>query len=287
MNRSKYFEYIDEKIHILAHRINTRGKLNILNLHLHSENFYLHFFNLLFDYELVNLNASAQNIEAIDLIDHKNKIIFQVSATCTKQKIESTLAKDIFKQYKGYCFEFISISKDATDIRTKTYTNPHSVPFNPSRDIYDITSLLNIILGETSKRQREIYKFIKDELGEDVDLVKLDSNLATIINILSLEKWDDTNSDDSFNSFEIDRKIQHNELNDARDVIEEFCVYYKKVHEKYTEFDLLGANKSNSVLNSIRKEYRKLKKTENKDDVFFDTIECIKNKVAVNLSRST
>ena len=279
MNRSKYFEYIDEKIHILAHRINTRGKLNILNLHLHSENFYLHFFNLLFDYELVNLNASAQNIEAIDLIDHKNKIIFQVSATCTKQKIESTLVKDIFKQYKGYCFEFISISKDATDLRTKTYTNPHSVPFNPSRDIYDITSLLNIILGETSKRQREIYKFIKDELGEDVDVVKLDSNLATIINILSLEKWDDTNSDDSFNSFEIDRKIQHNELNDARDVIEEFCVYYKKVHEKYTEFDLLGANKSNSVLNSIRKEYRKLKKTENKDDVFFDTIECIKNKV--------
>ncbi|TNJ46087.1 SMEK domain-containing protein [Tamlana fucoidanivorans] len=279
MNRSKYFEYVDEKIHILAHRINTRGKLNILNLHLHSENFYLHFFNLLFDFQLVNLNSSAQNVEAIDLIDHKNKIIFQVSATCTKQKIESTLTKDIFKKYKGYNFKFISISKDATDLRTKTYSNPHSVPFKPSGDIYDITSLLNIILGESPKRQREIYEFIKDELGEDVDIVKLDSNLATIINILSLEKWDDSNSDDSYNSFEIDRKIQYNELDDAREVIEEFCVYYKKVDEKYTEFDLLGANKSNSVLNSIRKEYRKLKKTDNKDDVFFETIESIKSKV--------
>lgn len=279
MNRSKYFEYIDERIHILAHRINTRGKLNILNLHLHSENFYLHFFNLLFDYQLVNLNSSAQNVEAIDLIDHKNKIIFQVSATCTKQKIESTLAKNIFKKFKGYSFKFISISKDATDLRTKTYSNPHSVPFNPSVDIYDITSLLNIILGESPKKQREIYEFIKNELGEDVDIVKLDSNLATIINILSLEKWDDSNSDDSYNSFEIDRKIQYNDLDDAREVIEEFCVYYKKVDEKYTEFDLLGANKSNSVLNSIRKEYRKLKKTDNKDDVFFGTIESIKSKV--------
>lgn len=279
MNRSKYFEYIDERIHILALRINTRGKLNILNLHLHSENFYLHFFNLLFDYQLVNLNSSVQNVEAIDLIDHKNKIIFQVSATCTKHKIESTLAKDIFKKYKGYSFKFISISKDATDLRTKTYSNPHSVPFNPSGDIYDVTSLLNIILEERPKRQREIYEFIKDELGEDVDIVKLDSNLATIINILSLEKWDDSNSDDSFNSFEIDRKIQYNELDDAREIIEEFCVYYKKVDEKYTEFDLLGANKSNSVLNSIRKEYRKLKKTDNKDDVFFETIESIKSKV--------
>lgn len=279
MNRSKYFEYIDERIHILAHRINTRGKLNILNLHLHSENYYLHFFNLLFDYQLVNLNSSAQNVEAIDLIDHKNKIIFQVSATCTKQKIESTLAKDIFKKYKGYSFKFISISKDATDLRTKTYSNPHSVPFNPSGDIYDNTSLLNIILGESPKRQREIYEFIKDELGEDVDIVKLDSNLATIINILSLEKWDDSNSDESYNSFEIERKIKYNELDDAREVIEEFCVYYKKVDEKYTEFDLLGANKSNSVLNSIRKEYRKLKKTDNKDYVFFETIESIKSKV--------
>ncbi len=102
MNRSKYFEYMDEKIHTLAHRIQTKGKLNILNLHLHSENFYLHFFNLLYGYELINLNSSAQNVEAIDLIDHKNKIIFQVSATCTKQKIESTLSKDIFTKYNSY-----------------------------------------------------------------------------------------------------------------------------------------------------------------------------------------
>jgi hypothetical protein len=119
MNRSRYFEYIDEKIHTLAHRIQTKGKLNILNLHLHSENFYLHFFNLLYGYELANLNSNAQNVEAIDLIDHKNKIIFQVSATCTKQKVDSTLSKDIFKKYIGYSFKFISISMDATDLRTK------------------------------------------------------------------------------------------------------------------------------------------------------------------------
>lgn len=282
MNRSKYFEYIDEKIHTLAHRIQTKGKLNILNLHLHSENFYLHFFNLLYGYELINLNSSAQNVEAIDLIDYKNKIIFQVSATCTKQKIESTLSKDIFKKYNDYSFKFISISIDATDLRTKTFSNPHSVSFDPKKDIFDIKTILNYILAENIKSQRELYEFIKDELGGEIDIVKLDSNLATIINILSLEKWDDTHINDNSNSFEIERKIQFNELDDAREVIEEFCIYYKKVDEKYTEFDLLGANKSNSVLNSIKKEYRKLKKTENKDDIFFNTIENIKNKVLIS-----
>ncbi|RXP52254.1 hypothetical protein EC396_11405 [Lutibacter sp. HS1-25] len=282
MNRSKYFEYIDEKIHVLAHRIQTKGKLNILNLHLHSENFYLHFFNLLYSYELVNLNSNTQNVEAIDLIDHKNKIIFQVSATCTKQKIESTLSKNIFKKYSGYNFKFISISIDATDLRTKTFSNPHSVSFDPKNDIFDIKTILNFILTKNIKSQKELYEFIKDELGGEIDIIKLDSNLATIINILSLEKWDDSHIDDNSNSFEIERKIQFNELDEAREVIEEFCVYYKKVDEKYTEFDLLGANKSNSVLNSIKKEYRKLKKTVNKDDIFFNTIENIKNKVLIS-----
>ncbi|WP_378184154.1 ABC-three component system protein [Aquimarina sp. SS2-1] len=282
MNRNKYFEYIEEKINILAYRIQTKGKLNILNLHLHSENFYLHFFNLLYGYELNNLNSNTQNVEAIDLIDHKNKIIFQVSSTSTKKKIESTLAKDIFKKFEAYRFKFISISVDAKDLKTKTFSNPHSVIFDPKNDIFDIKTILNHILIKPIESQRVFYEFIRNELGGEIDVVKLDSNLATIINILSLEKWDDSHFDDNSNSFEIERKIQFNELDEAKEVIEEFCIYYKKVDEKYTEFDLLGANKSNSVLNSIKKEYRKLKKIDNKDDIFFNTIENIKNKVLIS-----
>lgn len=92
MNRNPYFNYIDEKLHVLARRIETRGKMNLLDIHVHSENFYLHFFNLLYGFKLENLNSKLQNVEAIDLIDHANQIIIQVSATCTKQKIESALA---------------------------------------------------------------------------------------------------------------------------------------------------------------------------------------------------
>ena len=63
MNRNEYYNYIDGKLHTLAHRITTGGKLNMLSLHMHSENFYLHLFNLLYDYELENLNQSLQNVE--------------------------------------------------------------------------------------------------------------------------------------------------------------------------------------------------------------------------------
>lgn len=277
MNRNPYFDYIDEKLHVLARRIETRGKLNLLDIHLHSENFYLHFFNLLYGYKLENLNAKLQNVEAIDLIDHSNKIVIQVSATCTKQKVDSALEKKKLDNYKDYSFKFISISKDASELRKKTFKNPYSLTFKPSSDIFDIASVLNDILNKPATQIRELYKFIKEELGNEVDIVKLDSNLASVINILSKEKWDDANKSESVNSFEIKRKITHNDLKDSKDIIDEYCVYYKKVDEKYSEFDALGANKSNSVLATIKREYLKLKSKETPDFIFSTVIERIKD----------
>ena len=45
MNRPSYFNYIVSKLSVLATEIELHGKLNFLDLHLHSENFYLFFFN--------------------------------------------------------------------------------------------------------------------------------------------------------------------------------------------------------------------------------------------------
>lgn len=279
MNRNAYYNYIDEKLHTLANRITTGGKLNMLSLHMHSENFYLHLFNLLYNYVLENLNQSLQNVEAIDLIDHTNKIVVQVSATNTKLKIESALKKNIINKYSNYTFKFISIAKDASNLRKNAFINQHSISFNPFEDIYDITSILNEILIGDIDRQKKIYQFIKKELGNEVDIVKLDSNLATVINILAKEKWDEVNKPDPLNRFEIDRKIVYNDLDSAKSLIEEYSLYYGKVDAKYSEFDSLGSNKSNSVLATFKREYLKLKKCENADRVFFFVIDAIKNKI--------
>lgn len=279
MNRNLYFNYIDEKLHVLANRIDTRGKLNMLDIHLHSENFYLHFFNLLYSFQLENLNTKLQNVEAIDLIDHTSKIIIQVSATCTKQKVESALNKTILNQYKNYSFKFISISKDATELRKKTINNPYSLVFNPASDIYDIVFVLRDVLNKKAEELKKIYTFIKEELGGEIDIVKLDSNLASVINILSREKWDDANKSESVNGFEIERKITHNDLKDSKELINEYCQFYGKVDQKYSEFDAMGSNKSNSVLATIKREYLRLKNTGTPDSVFQTVIEKIKEKV--------
>lgn len=281
MNRSQNFDYIEEKLNTLATRIESRGKLNILDLHIHSEDFYLHLFNKLNGWNLVNLNNQnkLQNVEAIDLIDYSNKVIIQVSASITKGKIESALQKDVLKNYKGYNFKFISISKDVSDLRKKTYENPHGITFTPSSDIFDINTILKSIKELEINNQKIIYQFIKDELGNEVNIVKLDSNLAMIIDILSKEDWDIQGSPDSINSFEIERKIYFNNLDTVKDIIDDYKIHYNRVDKIYSVYDSMGNNKSSSVLGTIKKEYTKARTTvHDDDDLFFLILERIQEK---------
>lgn len=279
MNRTMYYNYIDEKLHALALRIDTNGKLNMLHLHMHSESFYLYFLNLLYGYMLENLNKSLQNVEAIDLIDHKNMLIVQVSATSTKAKVESALEKEIIKKFPSYKFLFLSISKDASNLRKANFKNPHGISFSPVSGILDLRSILDEVFNKDIVVQKEVYQFVRNELGNEVDAVKLDSNLAMIINILAKEDWNGDAHGEPVHKFEIDRKILHNQLNKAKCLIEEYCLYHGKVDSKYSEFDSMGSNKSNSVLATIKREYLKAKDTGSPDEVFFSVIEVLKDKV--------
>lgn len=46
MNRSTYFNYIEEKLGVLSFRINTRGKINLLDLNIYSETFFADMINI-------------------------------------------------------------------------------------------------------------------------------------------------------------------------------------------------------------------------------------------------
>lgn len=282
MNRSTYFNYIEEKIDFLSFRIKKRGTINLLDLNIYSETFFADIINRLMEYDLKNMNPIKQNMEAIDLIDDKSKIIAQVSSTCTKQKIENSLSKTVLSKYQDYKFIFIAITGDADKLREQKYNNPYNVDFVPSNDIYDVKSILNIVINMKIEKQTEFYQFIKAELGNEVDIVKVDSNLATIINILSQEKLAVISESPEINKFEIDRKIEFNNLATVKYVIDEYKIYFSKLNEKYVEFDKQGANKSMSVLSLLRNQYIKLLgEGKSQHEIFYmiinNAIEIIRN----------
>ena len=279
MNRPNYFNVIEERLNLLALRSTTRGKLNILDFHGHTENFYQYFLNEVYGWVVKNENDNKQNVEAFDLIDHSNKFIIQVSATSTKQKIESSLSKELVKSYILYTFKFVSIAKDADELRKETFKNPHKINFTPSADIIDKNSILSTIRGSHIDVQERIYKFVKKELVIEIDPMKLESNLATVINILSKENLDKSEPVAEINSFEIERKITHNNLDTAKEIIYDYTVHYGRVDKIYAEFDLQGSNKSTSVLSTIRQEYAKLKSNLTDDQLFFKVISKVEEKV--------
>jgi hypothetical protein len=279
MNRANYFNVIANRLSILAYQIEQRGKLNILDYHGHSESFYQHFLNELYSWNVTNENDFKQNVEAIDLIDHTNKLAIQVSATASKQKIESSLSKETIKKLNNYTFKFISIAKDGEDLRSKTYRNPHGIKFAPNSDILDVKSILTKVKGLQLEDQRKIYDFVKKELAVEIDPNKLESNLATVINILSKEDWDKSDSISEVNSFEIDRKISHNNLNAAKEIINDYMIHYGRVDKIYAAFDSQGSNKSSSVLATIKKEYVKRKNTLTDDQLFFEVISKVEEKI--------
>jgi hypothetical protein len=169
MKRLDYFNFIAEKLSSLATCIEARGSLNFLDIHIHAEIFYRDFFNLLFGWSLEK--TELHNEPGIDLVDTTNKIVVSVSATATKNKIESSLNK-INSNYSSYAFKFISISKDASKLRTQTY-NPHKLIFSPHEDIYDVQALLELICKMQIERQKDVYEFLKKELDNETTTEKL------------------------------------------------------------------------------------------------------------------
>lgn len=276
MNRTNYFNYIEEKLHVLAYRIAARGKFNLLDLNIYSETFFADLLNMLFDYGLVNLNIIKQNVEGIDLVDTKNKIIAQVSSTCTKQKIENSLKKKVFLDYPGYRFKFISIARDAEKLRELSFANPYHALFSPKDDIVDVEMILNVVLNMSIEKQKEFHEFIKNELGNEIDVVKVDTNLAAIINILANENLAKSIESPEINTFEINTKIEFNNLVSVQDTIDDYKIYYHKLDEKYTEFDKQGSNKSLSVFQVIKKQYTiLLPESKSSHDLFFGIVDSV------------
>lgn len=272
MNRSSYWNLCEQRLSTLCTRIELRGKLNILDFHLHAEDFYQNFLNLLYGFSLTNMNQVTQNAVGIDLIDTVNKLVLQVSSTASKAKVESALSKDL-KAYKDSRFKFVSISKDASELRRQSYANPHGLVFVPQDDIYDVKSILTHIQHQEIDKQRIIYDFLKKELQPDEDRPPVETNLAAVINILAKEDFANTQNTINPIPFNVDEKLTFNNLDAAAIVIEDYKVQHHRIDRMYSVFDTAGQNKSNSVLNWLRQSYIKLSSQYSGDDLFFQVVE--------------
>lgn len=286
MTRQDCFNFIEERLTWLAMRLEVRGGLNILDLHIHSEDFYPRLLNLIFGWNLVNLNASVQNAAGIDLVDGHGRMVAQVSATGTKQKINSALAKDL-AAYKGHAFKFVCITKAAPQLRSHTYENRHALVFAPATDIHDYPSLLATIKTLPTEKMEAIREFLRAELKYEADPAKVESNLAAIVRSINEQDWKAPAGAIETIPYDIEGKITFNQLDKARALIDDYKLHHHRLAKIYAEYDRQGRNKSLSILDSIRADFLALDVALSADDKFFRTIGLAKARIRQSANAPT
>lgn len=258
MKLEEYFDYIEEHLNFLSLRIERRATLNLHDINIKAEYFFMHFLNMLYDWKLVNLNDSKQNTPGVDLLYSGERILIQVSSTNTTTKIQESLNKIDTKVYSNYTFKFLSISKDAKNLRNKTFKVPNSIIFDPSRDILDVPLFLRNIQGLPIDKMEEVYNLIKKNLSFESPSTSRMKGLSRIIQLLaedgSLSEYS-TTYDTS--DFEIAEKIKSNNLSEIESKIADIGVYLGDVQKVYNTYDAEGVNKSRAVLHSLNCIYLK------------------------------
>jgi len=265
---SQYVNDILGSLTELASNITARGKLNLTDIHVLSEDFYAGFLNIVYGLRLKNANAVHANAEGIDLIDEAGKVIIQVSATCSKQKIQHSL-NEIGTKYAGYHFRFLPlIVGTASSQKKQTFNVPSGITFNPKSDIIEISMLVRELQADTTgTRIADAAAFLRKNLRKSIPgNDRLMSGLEYVISELSKDGSDDPDFDAT--PFRIEAKVAFNALSYGKDVINEYMSQYTKVSRIYAEYTRQGQNKSKSVLQKLHNIYLCHKQECTGDELF-------------------
>lgn len=302
MNRNIYVTKIKTLIDILKVEIKDSGKLNLLDINVHVEDFFRDLLNLIYGWQLQNMNQRNLNAAGGDLWYDDDKIVIQVSSTTTKDKIQSSIDKLSAEQFAGYRFKFLRIDGDVIKLRKESYNTHDDIVFNPSEDIIDISTLLKDITHLDIDCLRRVYELCGKEI------VPLDTPKVTETDLAIVVKALATNVKDWLKErrpigFDIDKKIDFNHLEGKRRLINDYKLYIGKLNAVYGEFvdnatdysfiilqtlsdmysDYLGQFESNALFDKIVDNARELAlKSKSAKDIPVDRVNVCINVIVVD-----
>lgn len=130
---------VEEKLSILTAYIKANTSINLNDICIISEDFFCKLLNCIFEYKLINANTIKNNYKIVDLIDEKNKVIFQITANERKDKVQNSLNKYQEEYDNTYKLKFLILSnhKNYSDFKVKK-----GYSFDKKEDILFIEDLI-------------------------------------------------------------------------------------------------------------------------------------------------
>ncbi len=152
---------IIDDLAILMASVKLRNKANLYDLTKVSEDFFKELLNLIYDFNLVNLNQSRSNEPGLDLGDKYKGIAYQVTSSRSSTKVNQTLHKitDSHKtQYSEFRVLIIGKKQDSYSIKEEYLVD---IDFNWKKDIVDVNDIIRDLVVLDIDRLELIFTLFK------------------------------------------------------------------------------------------------------------------------------
>lgn len=159
-------DYIKEIFAYLRGLVELSNSINHTDININSENFYRDLLNLIYGYNLENLNAIDPNAAAIDLADKNARIAIQVTSTGSLVKTTKTVKKFVENElYKKYDRLIILNIVKKTTHREKTIDQDGKYTLDTKKDIWDVFDLIKKIDNKSKSEIEKIRQFLDDQVS--------------------------------------------------------------------------------------------------------------------------
>ena len=175
MNRQKSLTRIAELLGRFTTEVGLLNAANLYDINIHAENVLIPLIKLAYGLDMVNANyTKGKNFSAVDLIDNKNRVAFQVTSKADNEKIKHTLNQFIkHERYLSYDILFVYIIGN----KQSAYTGKghaeivqDKLAFDKDEHIIDNNDLFKKISGIVSLQQiSAIEQFLEETFEPPLD----------------------------------------------------------------------------------------------------------------------
>lgn len=176
LKQEEYIKRISDTLAMLRVYIEQMGYVRLFDSHIIAEDFMARLLNIVFGYELKNLNYMHKNQSGIDLGDSARGIAFQVQAETDKRtikrKINVFVKEHLYVQYPNLCF-FILTKKRKYQ---SSFDTKGCFLFDDREHILDFNDLLEKIKALPTRKMGEVVEFLDREISEPITRTDINSS---------------------------------------------------------------------------------------------------------------
>ena len=168
--REDYMEFITSQLAIIKSKVELCSSLNLLNINIHMESFMCGLLNIVYSYNLVNLNNAQANYTSIDLGDREKRIAIQVTSNTKSTKILHTIEGFVEKGYDKDFDRLIVLIIGLKKNYQRNFVAKNGFCISKNTDIIDFRDLLSEINGIDTSNLQRIVRYLQQEVSTHTNM---------------------------------------------------------------------------------------------------------------------